>query len=114
VKRSGTTLTLTGTAQDAPACASGLRTVQVSLAQVAERTGVNCRFLRSPVRFSLTRAQTCRKPVLFTASGTDRWSFAFKMKLKPGKYRVQARAVDRSGNKETPKRGRSIVLFTVK
>jgi hypothetical protein len=114
VKRRGKKLTVTGRSADAGACASGLRNVRISLAKVAGRSGVNCRFLRSPVRFSLTRAQNCRKPVLFTATGTDRWSFAFRMKLKPGKYRLQARAVDRAGNKETPKRGRSIVLFTVK
>ena len=58
--------------------------------------------------------QPCRRPVLFTATGTDRWSFRFDVKLPPGKYRVQARAIDGDGNKEDPRQGRNIVSFTVR
>jgi hypothetical protein len=115
VKRKGTKLALTGRAHDrGGACPSGVRRVQVSLAQVAGRTGVNCRFVRSRTKFQLTRRQNCRRPVLFDATGTDAWSFAFNLKLKPGKYRVQARAIDNARNKETPKKKRNIVFFTVR
>jgi hypothetical protein len=75
---------------------------------------VNCRFIKVPTRYSLTPQQNCRRPVLFTAKGTKRWTYTFALKLKPGLYRVQARAVDKSRNKETPKKGRNIVFFTVR
>ncbi|MEA2426922.1 MAG: hypothetical protein QOF37_550 [Thermoleophilaceae bacterium] len=105
---------LSGTSRDrAKPCISGLRRVFVSLARVKGRTGVNCRFIRVPTRYSLTPSQNCRRPVLFTAKGTKRWTYTFALRLKPGLYRVQARAIDRAGNKETPKKKRNIVFFTV-
>jgi len=36
------------------------------------------------------------------------------VKLKPGKYRAQARGYDEVRNKETPKKRVNIVVFTVK
>jgi hypothetical protein len=94
-------------------CPSGVRRVLVSLARVKGRTGVNCRFIKKPDHYRLTRSQNCRQPILFTATGTRHWTFTFPLRLRPGLYRVQARAIDRSRNKETPKKGRNIVFFTV-
>jgi hypothetical protein len=88
--------------------------VQVSLARVSGRTGVNCRFLTRPDRYRLTRPQNCRRPVLFTARGTGGWSFRFPVRLKRGLYRVQVRSTDRARNKEKPRRGRTIVSFRVR
>jgi 6-phosphogluconolactonase (cycloisomerase 2 family) len=108
-------LRLSGRSADRGApCPSGLKKVQVSLAKVSGRTGVNCRFVKSRTSFALTGRRNCRRPVLFTASGTTRWQFAFDLKLPPGLYRAQARALDVAGNKETPKKGRNIVFFEVR
>ena len=66
-----------------------------------------------PDEYRLTRPRNCRRPILFTAEGTRRWSFTFPVELEPGRYRVQARSTDRARNKETPGR-RSIVSFRVR
>jgi hypothetical protein len=109
-----TTVTLTGTVADTGACRSGVQRVQVSLARVKGRTGVNCRFLTRPDRYRLTKPQNCRKPVLFTARGTGKWSFRFKVPLRPGLYRAQARGTDKARNKEKPTKGRNLVSFRVR
>ena len=110
----GTKLALDGRSADHRDCPSGLARVDVSLARVKGRTGTNCRFLKTPSRYSLTRPQNCRRPVLFKATGTDKWTYTFPVRLKPGLYRVQARATDKAKNKETPKKNRNIVFFEVK
>jgi hypothetical protein len=75
---------------------------------------VNCRFLRQPDRYLLTPRKNCRRPTLFRATGLRKWKFTFPLKLRPGLYRAQARATDKAGNKETPKKGRNIVVFEVR
>jgi hypothetical protein len=60
----------------------------------------------------LTEARSCRRPVLYKAKGTSKWSFTFDVKLPPGAYRAQARGTDKKGNKETPRVGR--VSFPVR
>jgi hypothetical protein len=107
-------LALRGTSADHKDCPSGLARVDVSLARVKGRTGTNCRFIKKPNRYSLTKPQNCRRPVLFKATGTDAWNYTFPVKLKPGLYRVQARATDKAKNKETPKKKLNIVFFEVK
>jgi hypothetical protein len=114
LRAASTAIRLSGVARDRRGCRSGVRRVQVSLARVRGGTdGVNCRFLKRRNRFRLTRPKSCRDPVLFTARGKRRWRFSFPVKLAPGAYRVQARATDRAGNKETPRR-RNIVSFRVR
>jgi hypothetical protein len=88
--------------------------VQVSLARVSGRTGVNCRFITRPDRYDLTAPKNCRQPTLFQATGTKKWTFTFSARLAPGLYRVQARATDKAGNKETPNKRLNIVFFSVK
>jgi hypothetical protein len=82
----------------------------VSLARVAGRTGKNCRFFVRPDRYRLRRAGNCRRPVLFRARGTKSWRYRFRVKLRPGRYRVQVRATDRAGNKGRPR----ALKFTVR
>jgi hypothetical protein len=94
-------------------CASGLDRVEVSLARVSG-TDLNCRFIKRPNQFVLTPFQNCRRPVMFRATGTSKWSFKFRVALKPGKYRAQARGWDLARNKETPRKRQSIVYFTVR
>lgn len=77
-------------------------------------TDLNCRFIRRSNRFVLTPFINCRQPVRFVADGTTQWQFRFRVKLKPGKYRAQARGYDEVRNKETPKKRVNIVVFTVK
>ena len=109
----GAKLLLSGRSADHRDCPSGVVRVDVSLARVAGRTGVNCRFIKKPNRTGLTKPQNCRRPVLFRATGTDKWAFTFDVPLKPGLYRVQARGTDRARNKETPKKRRNIIVFDV-
>ncbi len=77
-------------------------------------TDLNCRFIRRSNRFVLSPFQNCRQPIRFVADGTSQWQFRFRVKLKPGKYRAQARGYDQVRNKETPKKHQNIVTFTVK
>lgn len=109
-----TGLVLSGKSRDRRRCASGVRRVLVSLARVSGRTGVNCRFIKNRSHYRLTGRRNCRKPVLFKATGTKKWTFTFPLRLKPGLYRIQARAIDKARNKETPKKRRNIVFFEVK
>jgi hypothetical protein len=81
---------------------------------VKGRTGTNCRFIKKPNKYALTAPKNCRRPTLFKATGTDKWTFTFPVKLKPGLYRVQARGTDKAKNKETPKKNRNIVFFEVR
>jgi hypothetical protein len=104
---------LKGKSRDRKKCRSGVRKVDVSLARVRGRTGTNCRFIRQPNRYQLTNPQNCRRPILFRASGSKKWKFQFPVNLASGLYRVQARATDKAGNKETPKKRRNIVFFSV-
>ena len=108
------TVTLSGTSRDrGHPCASGVQRVEVSMAKVSG-TDLNCRFIRRSNRFVLTPFINCRQPVRFVADGTTQWQFRFRVKLKPGKYRAQARGYDEVRNKETPKKRVNIVVFTVK
>ena len=107
-------LVLTGRSADHRECPSGVQRVDVSLARVQGRTGVNCRFIRKQNRYTLTGRKNCRRPTLFRATGTGRFEFTFDVPLKPGLYRAQARGTDNARNKETPNARRNIVFFSVK
>ena len=104
---------LKGKSRDPQPCASGVQRVEVSLAKVSG-TDLNCRFLRRSNRFLLSPFMNCRQSIRFVAKGTTRWKFTYKMDLKPGKYRATARGWDNADNKETPKKRRNIIYFTVK
>jgi hypothetical protein len=106
-------VTLEGSSRDPDPCASGVQRVEVSMARV-KGTDLNCRFVRSSTRFVITPFRNCREPVLFVARGTTSWKFTFNVRLSPGKYRAQARGYDVARNKETPKKLRNIIYFTVK
>jgi len=109
-----TTVTLSGVSRDrGRPCASGVQRIEVSMAKVSG-TDLNCRFQRSSNRFLLSPFQNCRQPIRFVADGTTQWQFRFRVALRPGKYRAQARGYDQERNKETPKKRQNIVTFTVK
>jgi hypothetical protein len=95
-------------------CPVGVQRVEVSLAQVSGMN-LNCRFLKFNDRFALTPFRNCRRQsVRFRATGTTSWNFTFKVSLAPGKYRAQARGYDKLRHKETPRKHRNIIFFTVK
>jgi hypothetical protein len=98
--------------QGAP-CPSGVQRVEVTLAQVSG-TGLNCKFLKFQDRFALSPFRNCaQRSIRFKANGTTRWNFTFDVSLAPGKYRATARGYDRLRHKETPKKHRNIIYFTV-
>src|SRR5438309_4509189 len=89
--------------------------VLVSVAKVrGGGTGNNCSFLNSHGK--LTGFKNCRRPVLLLARGTTRWqiSVPFSPSLPRGKYRIVARGVDGSGNKEKPNPFRNTFNLTAK
>lgn len=105
---------LGGTSRDrGRPCASGVQRVEVSLARVSG-TGLNCRFLRRSNKFLLSPFKNCRRPIRFVATGANQWHFLYRLKLRPGKYRAQARGWDNVDNKETPKKARNIIYFRVR
>ena len=73
--------------------------VYVSVAKVRGRHG--CRFVNR--RGRLERLRNCRRPTLLPARGTTSWRFSIKAHLPPGWYRVVARGLDASSNKEKPR-----------
>src|SRR3954470_24864736 len=77
--------------------------VYVSFAKVRGRHG--CRFLNRKGR--LEKLRHCRRPTLLRARGTSRWSFSIRARLPRGRYRIVARGVDASFNKERPKKPRN-------
>jgi hypothetical protein len=76
-----------------------LRAVLVSVRVV--RHG-RCRFLAANGRLSRTRS--CARPVRLRARGTRSWKLQLGTHLPRGRYRLQARAVDRRGNLEPVKK----------
>ena len=86
VRRAGRRVTLRGRATDR-GCG---RVGRVEVA-VARRAGKGrCRFVTS--RGRLTRRRSCRRPRFLEAQGRETWTL--KLRLKPGRYRAVARAVD--------------------
>ncbi|PTL60440.1 TIM-barrel domain-containing protein [Paraconexibacter algicola] len=86
-----------GTATD-PGCARrrGVRRVAVA---VALETAGRCRFLTAAGR--LERPRDCRRIAYLPATGTARFALDRRVRSLPaGRYRVWARATDRSGNVE--------------
>jgi hypothetical protein len=107
VRLAGHRLSLRGKAGDRGPCGGRVDRVLVSVAEVS---GGTCRFFGPDG--TLTAPRSCRRPLVLPAEGTDRWTFDRTLSLRLGaRYRVQARAVDAAGNKETPKAGRNIVKF---
>jgi hypothetical protein len=87
-----------------------VETVTVSVAQVHQH---DCRFVNGKGRLE-RKFHNCRQPILFPADGTKKWHIAIKVKkLPPGAYRVVARGVDASQNKETPNKRRNVIRFRV-
>jgi hypothetical protein len=111
---SGTSRDKACTGANGIVAAGKVNRVYVSVAKVrGNGRGKNCRFLTK--KGTLTGFRGCRKPVLLKASGTARWSITLRpRKLPAGHYRVVARGVDASKNKERPTKGRNIASFTVR
>jgi hypothetical protein len=117
-----TLLRFSGTSKDVGCVSSNgvgsvpgkVRTVYVSVAKVRGGAGRrHCRFINK--RGRITAARRCQKPILLRARGGEKWSFRLKTRRLPrGHYRVVARGVDVSRNKERPAKGRNIRKFTLR
>ncbi|MEA2438453.1 MAG: hypothetical protein QOF65_3009 [Thermoleophilaceae bacterium] len=113
LSRNHKTLSLSGTSSDPPKCRSGVEHVAVSFARIIGRRPEKCQFITRRNAYALTATKSCRRPTLFTATGTGHWKFTFRGSFKPGKYRVQARGFDHAGNKETPNGRRNVVRLVI-
>jgi hypothetical protein len=118
VKRRGTILRLKGRTSDRGCAAvkgsrGKIAKVYVSVAKVRGKgRGQNCQFVNR--RGKLTKARNCRRATLLPASGKAHWRFKLSAPLPAGHYRVVARGVDTSRNKEKPTKRRNIVSFSVR
>jgi hypothetical protein len=117
VARSATRVKARGGATDKGCKAAvGLAAAKGKVGQVLislARTGRHkCEFVNR--KGQLTKLRSCRKGILLRARGHEKWTFALKAKLPRGNYRIDVRAVDISGNKETPNKRRNIVRFRVR
>jgi hypothetical protein len=90
--------------------AAGIQRVQVSIARTASRK--RCRFLRADGKFS--RATSCRRTKYIAAKGTLNWSFAKKLRLPRGEYKIWVRALDRAQNIERKDARRNFVRVRVR
>jgi hypothetical protein len=116
VKRSSTRIRARGGATDKGCKAAvGLAAAKGKVGQVlisVARTGRHrCEFVNR--KGKLTKRRSCRKGILLRARGHESWSFALRARLPRGDYRIDVRAVDVTGNKETPSKRRNIVRFRV-
>jgi hypothetical protein len=118
LRRRGSTLRLRGRSSDRGCAAvkgsrGKIKRVYVSVAKVRGKgRGQNCRFVNK--HGHITKARNCRRAILLPAHGTTRWSFKLAARLPRGHYRVVARGVDVSRNKEKPTKRRNILGFTVR
>ncbi len=105
------TISVHGTSKDTGCDDQGgeLRQVKVS---VARQEGRLCRFLGARGGFSARRS--CGRASYLTARGTTSWSFARRLKLRPGTYRLFVRGIDAAGNVERKARGRTNLTLRVR
>jgi hypothetical protein len=82
----------------------GVASVRVALAR--EVAHGRCRFVTVRRRFS--RARSCRRARFLHVRGAPTWTFAPKLRLTPGRYRLTARATDTAGNVESARAGRML------
>jgi hypothetical protein len=92
--------------------AAGTGKVGVVLISVARTSRRGCEFLLASKK--LKKPQSCNKPVLLHALGTDRWRWATHVRLPRGNYRINVRAVDVSGNSELPSSRHNFVRFRIR
>ena len=72
--------------------------VQRVLLAIARQKGSRCQFVSR--RGRLGRARSCAKPAYLTAKGARKFTLRIKGRMKPGRYRIAARAFDGAGNFE--------------
>jgi hypothetical protein len=60
------------------------------------------------------RYTNCRRPILLRAKGRNTWTYAHRVHLPSGNYRVVARGTDIYRNKERPAKHRNITHFKVR
>ena len=103
-------ITLRGTSGDR-GCRGAGRLVRVTVA-IGRAVGSRCRFLRADGSFG-PRVSCLRTPYL-QARGTKRWSFAQRVRLPRGAYKVFVRGIDAAGNVERKQRTRNFARLRVR
>jgi hypothetical protein len=90
--------------------AAGVQRVQVSIARTLSRK--RCRFLQANGRFA--RPTSCRRTKYVAAKGTLSWSYARKLRLARGEYKIWVRALDRAQNIERKDARRNFLRVRVR
>jgi hypothetical protein len=85
--------------------ASRGRVARVRVAVWRRRAG-RCRYLTR--RGRLSRRRSCRRPIWLRARGRRRFVLRRRVRLRPGPYRVAARAVDARGNRARRTRANTV------
>jgi hypothetical protein len=119
VKRTKKGLTVSGLTTDTGCISLPARNALAVSVSLAKRVRGGCRFLQAGGKFSKTRS--CRKATKLPATGkyslathSLTWTFHSAAKLKPGKYILDVRGVDQSGNAERKSTGRNHKVFRVR
>ncbi len=107
-----TGLRLRGTSSDRGCGAERAgRLVQVSVS-VARAVGKQCRFLRQNGTFGPVKS--CLRTSYLPAKGTSSWTFAQKLALRRGQYKIFVRGVDAVGNVERKAKTRNFLRLRVR
>jgi hypothetical protein len=89
--------------------ASGIRTVKLRLTR---RVGRKCWYFSG--RMERFRGARCGRGAYFAIGDRADWSYLLPSRLRSGRYRLDAIAIDRAGNRTPLERGRTRVVFTVR
>ncbi|WP_354698430.1 hypothetical protein DSM112329_04108 [Paraconexibacter sp. AEG42_29] len=104
-------LTVRGTARDSGCDEVPGALVRIAVA-VARVDGRLCRFLQPSGTFSKRRA--CSHNAYLGARGTSTWTFARRLPLPRGTYRLAVRGADAAGNVERRRAGRTTLTLRLK
>jgi hypothetical protein len=88
---------------------SGLRAVKLSLTR--SRGGECSWWSRTRERF---RGTQCGRRAYFRIGDREQWSYLLPRRLRPGRYVLDAVAIDKAGNRDPLVRGRNRVVFLVR
>ena len=75
------------------------------------RGGRRCRFLQANGRFGAPRS--CLRTQYLPATGTNRWTFNKRVRLRPGPYTIWVRGYDAAGNIERKDKNRNLSRFVL-
>ena len=101
---------LRGTSSDR-GCASGRGALSRVAVSIGRAVGRRCKFLKANGAFGA--ATSCKSTVYLPARGTTRWTFARKVRLPRGSYKVYVRGIDAAANYERKLRKGNLIRLRV-